>query len=367
MAIAARRSVVQRDHRGRAGSHLYLQPLIRDRQRHHSGHFHADRDSVEQRRGRQLHISVTGSDANNLAPIDGSQMLTLTAVPTGAPNYILAATALNPASVTSGSVSNSTITVIPANGYSGSVSLSCGAITGGSVAPDCSFNPSLVTVSGTAPGTSTLTLSTMSSAAAGNYTISVVGNDTNNLAPINGSQALTLNTTTLIQHIVVIFQENRTPDNLFQDPVLISRGADIASSGLNSLGQTIPSARSIWVRPVLSPELRPWPLPCRLRRHVRRRQNGRRRPSSARRTAPADCPPNPQFMYVIPSDVQPYFAFGRAIHVRRPHVSDQPRSELSRSPVHHFRHLGAHGHQPPVRRRNPIAGQSLDASLLPTA
>jgi len=24
-----------------------------------------------------------------------------------------------------------------------------------------------------------------------------------------------------IQHVVVIFQENRTPDNLFQDPVLI--------------------------------------------------------------------------------------------------------------------------------------------------
>ena len=33
-----------------------------------------------------------------------------------------------------------------------------------------------------------------------------------------------------IQHVVVIFQENRTPDNLFQDPVLINRGADIAQS-----------------------------------------------------------------------------------------------------------------------------------------
>src|SRR5579862_2428685 len=34
-----------------------------------------------------------------------------------------------------------------------------------------------------------------------------------------------------INHVVVIFQENRTPDNLFQDPDLINRGADIASSG----------------------------------------------------------------------------------------------------------------------------------------
>ena len=44
----------------------------------------------------------------------------------------------------------------------------------------------------------------------------------------------------MIQHVVVIFQENRTPDNLFQDPVLIARGADIASSGMNSLGQVVP-------------------------------------------------------------------------------------------------------------------------------
>jgi phospholipase C len=41
-----------------------------------------------------------------------------------------------------------------------------------------------------------------------------------------------------IQHVVVIFQENRTPDNLFHDPVLIGRGADIAGSGVDSTGQT---------------------------------------------------------------------------------------------------------------------------------
>src|SRR2546425_344361 len=43
-----------------------------------------------------------------------------------------------------------------------------------------------------------------------------------------------------IQYVVVIFQENRTPDNLFHDSVLISRGADIASSGINSNHQTMP-------------------------------------------------------------------------------------------------------------------------------
>jgi phospholipase C len=34
-----------------------------------------------------------------------------------------------------------------------------------------------------------------------------------------------------IQHIIVVVQENRTPDNLFQDPVLTAAGADIAQNG----------------------------------------------------------------------------------------------------------------------------------------
>jgi len=42
-----------------------------------------------------------------------------------------------------------------------------------------------------------------------------------------------------IQHVVIVFQENRTPDNLFHDPVLIAAGADIANSGLSSSGQAI--------------------------------------------------------------------------------------------------------------------------------
>ena len=42
------------------------------------------------------------------------------------------------------------------------------------------------------------------------------------------------------QHVVIILQENRTPDNFFHDPVLIAAGADIASTGMNSSGQNIP-------------------------------------------------------------------------------------------------------------------------------
>ncbi|MFY9647261.1 MAG: alkaline phosphatase family protein [Terriglobales bacterium] len=46
--------------------------------------------------------------------------------------------------------------------------------------------------------------------------------------------------TNKIKHVVIILQENRTPDNLFHDPVLINRGADIASTGPVSNGQTVP-------------------------------------------------------------------------------------------------------------------------------
>jgi phospholipase C len=43
-----------------------------------------------------------------------------------------------------------------------------------------------------------------------------------------------------IQNVVVIFQENRTPDNLFGSNPYFLRGVDIATSGVNSKGQQIP-------------------------------------------------------------------------------------------------------------------------------
>ena len=102
------------------------------------------------------------------------------------------------------------------------------------------------------------------------------------------------------QHVVIIFQENRTPDNLFHDPLLIQAGADIASSGKNSAGQTI--------------LLTPSPLgldydlshahSAFLAMYNRGRMNGANRVKvSCSRCAPA----NAQFKYVNPSEVQPYF------------------------------------------------------------
>jgi hypothetical protein len=73
-----------------------------------------------------------------------------------------------------------------------------------------------------------------------------------------------------IQHVVVIFQENRTPDNLFQDPALIKNGADIQNYGVNSKGQTISlSPIDFGHGRLQSPELRLEPYAWRIRENVR--------------------------------------------------------------------------------------------------
>jgi phospholipase C len=112
-----------------------------------------------------------------------------------------------------------------------------------------------------------------------------------------------------IQHVVIIFQENRTPDNLFQDPVLIKRGADIAPNGLNSKGRTVPLTEVHLANDydldhshfgfVQMCDLQPVNV-CKMDRAD----------SIAVNCNPhtTDCPaPNAQFAYVTPSEVQPYF------------------------------------------------------------
>ena len=222
-------------------------------------------------------------------------------------SYSLAATALNPASIAAGNTSTSTITLSPAGGYSGSVTLSCAAISGAN-APACSFSLNPVPVSG--GGTSTLTVSTTINTPGGNYSISIAGKDANNLAPSNGSQSLTLTAAAVIQHVVVIFQENRTPDNLFQDPVLIARGADIAQQGKSSSGQTITLAPIDLGTAGSNPQN--YDLSHAHSAFVSMYDGGKMDGADKIPCGPAaECPPNahpnPQFKYVIPSDVAPYF------------------------------------------------------------
>ncbi len=107
-----------------------------------------------------------------------------------------------------------------------------------------------------------------------------------------------------IKHVVIVFQENRTPDNLFQDPVLISRGADIASSGKISTGQTVQ------LQP--APLADVWDMGHSHHSFLTSWDNGA---MDGFNLDGVSCPPaqpncapaNPEYYYVQSSDVQPYF------------------------------------------------------------
>lgn len=103
-----------------------------------------------------------------------------------------------------------------------------------------------------------------------------------------------------VRNVVVIFQENRTPDNLFHG----LPNADIADSGRNSKGQQI--------------TLQPVPLannfdlshahPAFLALYDHGNMDGADKVAVTCKKGANDCPPaNPQFMYVNPSDADPYF------------------------------------------------------------
>jgi phospholipase C len=141
----------------------------------------------------------------------------------------------------------------------------------------------------------------------------VTATDANKLAPSDGPQTLTLTTAAVIQHIVIIFQENRTPDNLFQDPVLISRGADIVSSGKNSLGQTITLTPMDLGTAGANPQN--YDLGHSNTDFVAMYDGGKMDGAnlvtcriSTTQSCPPNSHPNAAFKYVNPSDVQPYFA-----------------------------------------------------------
>jgi len=107
-----------------------------------------------------------------------------------------------------------------------------------------------------------------------------------------------------LKHIIVVFQENRTPDNLFHDPVLMNNGADLATSGLNSSGQTITLAPT--------PLGVDYDLSHAHAAFVDMYDGGKmdgadKIPISCAKGATGCPPPNPQFYYVQASDVGPYF------------------------------------------------------------
>jgi len=98
---------------------------------------------------------------------------------------------------------------------------------------------------------------------------------------------------------VVIFQENRTPDNLFHG----LPGADIADSGVDSAGHTIPLVKTNLVTT--------YDLGHRHVDFVAMYDNGRMdgadKVYASCTGRPGGCPPNVQFQYVDPAQVVPYF------------------------------------------------------------
>ena len=106
-----------------------------------------------------------------------------------------------------------------------------------------------------------------------------------------------------INHVVIIFQENRTPDNLFHDQVLMNRGADIALTGQTSTGQVV--------------TLQPAPLVTQYGLGHSHdsfldecQWNGTQCQMNGADLVPCTgpCPQNPGYYYVQQSDVQPYFS-----------------------------------------------------------
>jgi phospholipase C len=103
-----------------------------------------------------------------------------------------------------------------------------------------------------------------------------------------------------VQHVIIIFQENRTPDNLFHG----LPGADIANSGINSRGRFIP---------LLPVKLANLYDPRHMHADFEAMYDGGKMDGADKVVIRCDkrekiCPPpDAQFKYVDPADVQPYF------------------------------------------------------------
>jgi phospholipase C len=107
-----------------------------------------------------------------------------------------------------------------------------------------------------------------------------------------------------IKHVVIIFQENRSTDNLFHDSNLIANGADIASSGLNSKGEVI----QLMPRPLVDDYNAGHNHIDFVHMYDGGKMDGADLiPAICNGGGKACLPPNPQFVYVNPSDVAPYF------------------------------------------------------------
>lgn len=196
-------------------------------------------------------------------------------------------------------------------------------LAGGSVGG--SFSQTLTAAGGVAPYTWSisggalpggLTLSNMgvisgTPGTAGGFSFTVMVTDSEKTPQsVRANLSITVATTgSQITRVVVIVQENRTPDNLFQDPVLIAHGADIAQSGVDSTGQTIPlTEAALQVDYDFGHAHHSFTQMCDLQADGVCKMDGADLIEETCVAGATDCPePDQNFAYVNPSDVQPYF------------------------------------------------------------
>jgi phospholipase C len=191
------------------------------------------------------------------------------------------------------------------NGLTGS----CGGGTITAAAGSASIGLSSANLTAGASCSFAVTVTGMTHGAQNNTTSAVTSSEGNGTAA--SATLMVGGSTGKIQHVVVIFQENRTVDNLFQDPNLIAKGADIAQSGKDSHGNTIP-LKQVHLQVDYDPSHThsAFNEMCDLNS-----VNGQCRMDGADlipvgcNEGATDCPaPDLQFGYVDPADVQPYFA-----------------------------------------------------------
>ena len=114
---------------------------------------------------------------------------------------------------------------------------------------------------------------------------------------------------TPITHVVVIFQENRSTDNLFQDPVLIGNGANIQNYGYDSKGNKITLTKAhLGVDYDPNHGHNSFSAMCDVQADGVCKMDGADLIDVSCPKGATDCPaPDLTFQYVDPGDVRPYF------------------------------------------------------------
>ena len=245
------------------------------------------------------------NDASLVLTIAGSAAQSVALTGAGVAALAMTPAALSFAGQTVGTTSPP-VTVTVTNNYSSKVSLSTISATGDFAVASNSCGSSIAI-----KGQCNLAISftpTASGVCSGALTITDSAPGSPRVATLSGT-GNSGQTWANIQHVVIIFQENRSLDNLFQDPVLIANGADIASSGVNSSGQIVPLTPIDLGTAGSSPQL--YDLDHSHKAFLAMYDGGKMDGAdkiavSCNNSTPCP-PPNAQFRYVLPSDVAPYF------------------------------------------------------------